>query len=367
MIRRISTRSRAAMLAGATGYGLMTKTMTAQDGTPRASPVASPVAGSDLPIKQIAQLTGPEPGINDTYEKWGVFGTDLGSSFMYKDEIVIVFGDTFGYNNSSWRSNVIGFSTDDDPSDGITLDRFILDETSGLAREVLDSKKVDFDEITVIPTYGVAVGERMILHYMSVSHWGEPGHWELGHSGLAWSDDGGETWTKDEAAVWPGDSNFGQVAIEEYEGHLYVFGIPGGRYGGMQLARVVPENILDLTTYEYWDGLAWGPDIAAAATLIEAPVGELSVRWNSYYNTWILMTLADPYGEIQLFVADELTGPWEGPRVAARGSEFPALYAPFMYPKWNDGPDIYFSMSLFGPYQVFLMKTSIPDLAPANG
>jgi hypothetical protein len=36
-----------------------------------------------------------------------------------------------------------------------------------------------------------------------------------------------------------------------------------------------------------------------------------------------------------------------------------------MYPKWNDGPDIYFNMSMFGPYEVFLMKTSIPDLDPA--
>jgi hypothetical protein len=155
------------------------------------------------------------------------------------------------------------------------------------------------------------------------------------------------------------------VAIEEYEGHLYFFGIHGGRYGGMQLGRVTQESILDLTTYEYWDGSVWGADIAAAATLIESPVGELSVRWNSYYNKWVLMTLADPYGEIQVFVADALTGPWEGPRVAARGSEFPQLYGPFMYPKWNDGPDIYFNMSMFGPYEVFLMKTAIPDLDPA--
>jgi hypothetical protein len=282
---------------------------------------------------------------------------------MFKDEMYIVFGDTFGYNNTSWRSNVIAVSTDDDPSDGITFDRMIEDPNSGLARELLDAEN---GAITTIPTYGVAVGDRMYLHYMSVIFWGEPGHWDMDESGLAWSDDAGQTWTRDSQVTWPGESNFGQVAIEEYEGHLYFFGIPGGRYGGMQLARVVPETILDSTAYEYWDGSAWGADISAAATLIEAPVGELSVRWNSYYNTWLLMTLADPIGEIQIWVADELTGPWEGPRVAARGSEFPALYAPYLFPKWNDGPDIYFNMSQFGPYEVFLMKTSIPDLDP-NG
>lgn len=46
----------------------------------------------------------------------------------------------------------------------------------------------------------------------------------------------------------------------------------------------------------------------------------------------------------------------------ATGQEFPSLYAPYQFPKWNDGPDIYFTMSMFGPYQVYLMKTQI--LAP---
>jgi hypothetical protein len=342
-------------IGGAAGAVTLGK-VAAQMATPHASPIAS----GDLPVEQIAQLTGNE-GINDTFETWGVWGTDLGSSFMYKGEIVIVFGDTFGYNNSSWRSNVIAFSTDDDPTDGITFDRMIEDEATGNAKELLDAEN---GAVTTIPTYGVAVGDRMYLHYMSVIHWGDPGKWDLDESGLAWSDDGGTTWIRDGSATWPGDSNFGQVAIEEHEGHLYVFGIPGGRYGGMQLGRAVPETFADLTTWEYWDGSAWQTDIARAATLIEAPVGELSVRWNAYYRKWILMTLADPYGEIQVWVADKLTGPWEGPRVAARGLDFPSLYAPYMYPKWNDGPDIYFNMSMFGPYQVYLMKTSIPELDP---
>jgi hypothetical protein len=359
MIERISTRARLAAIAAAMGYGVTERTGSAQESTPDASPAASPVAHADLPLEQIAQLTGDLPGINDTYAKWGVYGTDLGSTFMYKDEMYIVFGDTFGPNNTMWRSNVIAISTDDDPSDGITFDRMIEEPATGLAKELLDAEN---GAVTTIPTYGVAVGDRMFLHYMSVIFWGAPGHWDLDESGLAWSDDAGETWHRDGQVTWPGDSNFGQVAIEEYEGHLYFFGIPGGRYGGMQLARAVLEDILDPAAYEYWDGAAWGADISAAATPIEAPVGELSVRWNSWYKKWLLLTLADPLGEIQVWLADELTGPWEGPRVAVRSTEYPALYAPYLFPKWNDGPDIYFNMSLFGPYQVYLMKTSIPDL-----
>lgn len=211
------------------------------------------MTSADLPTEQVAMLTGPGPSLYNTWDHWEVYGTDLGSSFMFKDEMYIVFGDTFAQYNQDWRSNVAAVTTDDDPSDGITFDRMITDR-EGHAKELLPSKKIDHVEMTVIPTYGIAVGDRMFLHYMSVKHWGLPGHWELGHSGCAYSDDAGETWTKDPDATWPGNSNFGQVTLEEHEGHIYIWGIPGGRYGGVQMARIVPENILQIHDYEL-DGL----------------------------------------------------------------------------------------------------------------
>lgn len=324
-----------------------------------ATPQATPEAG-DLHTETVAQLTGADPSINDTVSDWMVHGTDLGSSFLHKDETVLVFGDTFGSNGGFWRSNVLGFSTDDDPSDGVTIDRMITD-ANGHAREILPSRKVDFDEMTVIPTYGISLGDRMVLHYMSVSHWGEPGHWDLGKSGLAFSDDDGETWTYDTDAIWPGDSNFSQVAMEEFEGYIYIWGIPGGRYGGVQLARVASENLLDLKVWEYWSDGSWVQEIKRAEQIIPPNVGELSVRWNSYYEKWIMMYLNDPQGLIELRTAEEITGPWSDPMIAARATDYPALYAPYMYPLWNDGPDIYFNMSLFGPYQVFLLKTRLPE------
>ena len=360
MHRRLSMRHRLAATAALMTLG--SSNTAAQSATPLATPGATPVA-PDLPIEQVAQLTGLPPSINDTATHWAVDGTDLGSSFLFHDELRIVFGDTFGPNKTDWRSNVIAISTDDDPSDGITFDRMITDR-DGHAKELLAAKRLDFDEITVIPTYGIAVADRMFLHYMSVEHWGAPGHWDLGASGFAYSDDAGETWTKDPEAMWPGDSNFCQVALQEHDGHIYVFGIPGGRYGGVQLARVAPESLLKLNQYAYWTGSAWSDDPASAATIIPPNVGELSVRWNSHYQRWIMMYLNDPAGLIELRTAESITGPWSDPSIAVRATEYPALYAPFMYPKWNDGPDIWFNMSLFGPYQVFLMKTRLPDVIP---
>jgi len=328
--------------------------------SPGASPVITPAARTLLPVEMVGPLTGPgAPAVNDTAAMGGVWGTDLGSTFMAGDEMIMVFGDTFGEYKADWRSNTAAVITDDDPSDGLTFDRMITDVPNH-AKELLSSKKIDGDEITVIPTYGVAVGDRLFLHYMSVSHWGEPGHWDLGHSGWAWSDDAGQTWTKDPDATWSGDSNFGQVTIEAYAGHLYIFGIPGGRFGGVHLARVAPECLLRIDTYEYWDGAAWVTgNSSAAATIVPLTVGELSVRWNSYYRRWVMMYLDETTYAIVLRTAPDLIGPWGEPATVATGAEFPALYAPYQFPKWNDRPDIYFAMSMFGPYQVYLMRTRL--------
>jgi len=364
--RRSVIGGAAAMAAGFAGEGVLSNATHVQDASPMATPIASPdatpVSGADLPLEQIAILTGSDPAaVNQTGKEYGVDGTDLGSSFLFRDQTYIVFGDTFDVAKSDWRSNVLAISSDDDPSDGITFDRMIEDRP-GHAKELLRAKRLEGEEVTVIPTYGVAVGDRLFLHYMSVSHWGEPGHWDLGSAGWAYSDDAGETWTKDPTAVFSSDTNWGQVAIEEHDGFLYLFGIPGGRYGDLKLARVAPADLLRLDRYSYWDGSGWVADEASAAAIVAGPVGELSVRWNSYYKRWLMMYLIDNEGLIVLRTAESLSGPWGEARVVVRSTDFPSLYAPFMYPTWNDGPEIYFNMSLFGPYNVYLMRTSIPDL-----
>jgi Domain of unknown function (DUF4185) len=313
----------------------------------------------------IAQLTG-ERSMNKTGTNFGVDGTDLGHTFLYDGKIYMVFGDTFGVVKSDWRSNVAAVISDDDPSDGLTFDRMIED-APGHAKELLASKKLDGDEITVIPTYGIAVGDRMYLHYMSVNRWGEPGHWDLNSSGLAYSDDRGETWTKDPAAVWPGDSNFGQVAITQVENYVYFFGIPGGRYGGVKLARIDQDQLLEVDSYEYWDGTAWKRgDDEAGKLILPAPVGELSVRWNSNYQKWIMTYLNETTFGAVLRTADCLTGPWTDEEIIASSDIYPQLYAPYLLPRWNDGPEIYFTMSQFGPYNVYLLETKLDNVAPST-
>ena len=140
-------------------------------------------------VTQVAQLTGPD-SLNKT-DRFVVAGQDLGSMFETDGKTWFVFGDTFGQRDEGMTGGggdrvAIQHdgldSTDTDPSDGITFDGYIVDET-GWAKELLPAKKVDNVEMTVIPTYGFAANGAMYLDYMSVRHWGEPGEWETNYSG----------------------------------------------------------------------------------------------------------------------------------------------------------------------------------------
>ena len=311
-------------------------------------------------LTRVAQVTGPG-SLNDTARRWDVYGTDLGHMLWYEGSLYMVFGDTLGAGGGDWRSNTMARIAAPVPSTGLPFASMITGP-GGSAAELLPSKKVDGVEQTVIPTYGIAVGPRMYLHYMSVRHWTSPGQWSINYSGLAWSDDGGHTWVKDPGVRWPAGSNFGQVAMVQQRGTVYLLGIPAGRFGGVQLARVNQADLLTMSDYRYWAGGTWSADPGAAATVVPAPVGELSVRWSAYLGRWLMMYLDESRAAIVLRTAPQLTGPWSGEQVVATAARYPELYAPYLVPV-ETGRDVYFTMSQYGPYEVYLMRAR---LAPAR-
>ena len=313
-------------------------------------------------VEFVAWVTGPDSS-NQTDTHYDVDGTDLGSMFAQDDTLYIALGDTFGCcrpagggaGGENWRSNVLAYTTDRDLEDGITFDGMIT-APNGDARQVLQKQPED---VTVIPTYGIAVGDRLYLHYMAVGHWGDPGEWTLNRSGWAYSDDKGQTWTQPEDAIWDGDTQFGQAALVEHEGYVYAFGIHGGRFGGVALARVPSDDVLDMSAYTYWDGSDWVSDLEAAAEIASAPVGELSVAWNSYLNRWIMTYLNEFRRAIVIREASELTGEWSEPLEVVSGDDYPSLYGAYLHPWASDGEVIYFNMSQWGPYNVRLMRARL--------
>jgi hypothetical protein len=353
-----------------------------------AAAVASAAHAAVTPTstRLISKVTGPGP-LNFTDLRWRVAGTDLGSMFEYQGQIRMVFGDTFGSPNgigpaplSRWRSNTMAVVSNlSDPRVGPLFARMITNPSAPLvAKELLSSRKQNcanatgFCELTVIPNDGFAVGSRMYLHYMSIRRFDYPvpGDYDTNYSGLAYSNDGGQNWTKDPHVTWSADSGLGIVAATQTAGYVYLFGIPSGRLGSVRLARVPAGSVLDNTAYRYWDGTGWAPVEAAAAVVVGGPAGELSVQWNSYFGKWLMMYLRPgPRFDIVLRSADCLTGPWSAPVPVVTSDQYPTLYAPMLPPRWNDGPAAYFAMSIFTPYNVFWMRSALsgphrPGLTP---
>lgn len=323
-------------------------------------------------VTEIAQLTGPG-AINDT-EPVAVAGTDLGSMTTIGDKTFFFFGDTFGTRDPNsiggqgdfWRSNVSAWTTDDDPSDGITFDGWVTDSL-GLAVALIEGDHRGNNagaEVTKIPTHGFVVEETIYVSYMSVRHWGEPGAWDANFSALIRSTDLGQTWEPVENVQWPGESNFIQwAALEVMDAsrkYIYIWAIPAGRFGGVALMRV-PATVSAVESqdaYEYFAGTQgeaprWSSNMADAELVIPPTIGEMSVIWSTYLERWIMT-----YSDIgNAYIREGITpwGPWGQPIEMISRKDYPGLYSPYMEPRYvsDEGRRIYFTLSLWGPYNVF--------------
>ncbi|NUO36237.1 MAG: DUF4185 domain-containing protein [Dermatophilaceae bacterium] len=337
------------------------------DAKPGAAFVLEGVEG----LTKVAQLTGHD-SMNRTADV-EVVGQDLGSMFDADGRTWFVFGDTFGARaadqfgggGTEWRSNALAWTTDTDPTDGITFGGYVLDDR-GRAKELIPGKKVDDDEMTVIPTYGFAANGAMYLAYMSVRHWGDPGEWETNYAGLARSTDQGQTWTPLASPRWGGTSNFVQVSVTNLDGVLYFWGVTHGRFGGVALMRVAEADVERQDAYEYLTAVedgepVWGSDPAKAHQVIEGTVGELSVMWSDYLHRWV-MTCTDG-AEESAVIREGLTpwGPWGDPKPLVTQADLPGLYSPYLHPRYvtNGGRTVYFTISQWGPYNVFWYRADL--------
>ena len=326
----------------------------------------------------VSEIAGSMSGFGGKATQYDVCSTDLGSMFSWNSKTYLVFGDTFGCagypyspSNTNWRSNTMAITTDTTPSDGLSIDSMIVGPNNK-AKELFPKAA---GSITVIPTYGVSVGNMGYLFYMEVGNWGNPGEWTCQYSSIATSTDGGQTWAKQNDIIKWNPGNFNQVAIVKVDSYLYIFGVPCGRFGSVKLMRVNQNDILDKTKYQYFAGLdgsyqpVWASDESSAATIASSPVGELSVRWNEWLGRYIMTYLDESKAAIVIREATNLWGQWSEPIIVTTSQKYPALYGAFMLEGYeeNDGETIYFTMStapstkfsneLF--YQIYWMKTTL--------
>lgn len=329
-------------------------------------------------VDRIARLTGTPmtgetfPSPNHTSLDWNVGGTDLGIIWeMNPGQYGIFFGDTFdrnfkpnisnpGPNGGNWRSNVLAFSSDTDLEDGFVIDDMVTD-ARGDAREIMYSAKEGSD-VTSIPTAAIRANGIDYVHYFNMRDWDT---WTTNYSGMYRSTDNGQTWEKREEVTFSSNSPFGQAGYFKKDGYVYMIGTETGRNSQAYLARFLESDIENRNQYEYWVGMSnqWVKgDEGNATVIIDDKVGELSFIYNEKLEKWIIAYFNGDRYNITMRTAEEITGPWSEPYELASGWEYAQLYGSYFHPLSVHGEELYFTMSMWLPYNVFLMKVTMADM-----
>lgn len=337
------------------------------------------IAGSTRKVARVTGVSLPGetiPNPNNTSENYSLRATDLGimwdaTTDPAKKKIMIAFGDSYddgwcgsggGGDPAGWRGSLLAISENSDVENGLKITRMITEEENPTyAKEIIHSEHdvSGNGDHTAIPTAGITVGNRHFIHYMQVRKWGEPGRWDTNFSEIAFSDDEGQNWVKS-GVKWSAESKFAQAAYVKADGFVYMLGTPSGRMESAYIARVQEQSILDKNQYEYWDGSEWKIDKEEAATpVIEAPVSELSVAYNSFYKKWIMVYLNEHRSAIVMRSSSSLTDSWSDEVVLMTSQDYPGLYGGFIHPWTNTGSDLYYLTSEWGPYNVFLMHSTL--------
>jgi hypothetical protein len=338
--------------------------------------VASPALAQEFTVTStlVKPLTGP--GAPTEMQKPDICGTDLGTMAEVGGTIVLAFGDTFGWQGDwctkfgpNLRSNVIGFTTDKDPSDGVVIENWLTgDDGRAIAAAEGQHMPAFSGEQTRIPTAMVAVGDTLYMHYMSVHGFTMDGAWLCNWSRFIASKDGGKTWDKGVTDFGDFQSSFNMLALSAQSGtgnedgkYVYAVGTPCGRSNGARVGRVEAEKLQQTAAWEYWDGAAWSKERAQAAEVIKPGVGEGSLVWNAGIKRWMFATLNALSLALEIRFAERPEGPWSEPAVLARGSDYEQPYGAYMTPSWiaEDGLTFYYVMSQFGLYNTYVMKAEL--------
>ncbi len=372
-----------------------------------AEPVLRYVPGSSIKVEQ---LLGEEdkqlhqPTLSQTATRYGIEGTDLGSSFEYAGRVFFLFGDTVG--RLSRALDTIGTTDATDPESGVRLD-FLKAGSGYLTIEPPGISMGPFE----VPVAGISLGWQA---YVIVS---------TNHSEVRSTDRSVLTKFTPPANFQPlrtisqlPNGHFVKMALHIEPGTIA--GLPpGGPFilvwgtgayrGSDAYLSVVPVAAFETGKgTRYFAGLSagstpiWSEEESDARAIVQnGTMGDLSVTWCKDLGLW-LMTYdsRDPAPRGVLFSYSQSPwGPWSEPQiifnavrdgavgkfihnpqavpndglagpVIGRGQANPqavhgGAYAPYVVERWTklQGSEIaiYYVLSTWNPYVVVLMKSRL--------
>jgi uncharacterized protein DUF4185 len=338
--------------------------------------------------KRVCQLTGDvdratgKPTLNQTDKNFGIWGTDLGSSFEHKGKLYFLFGDTIGRPGDR---DVLAWTESHDPSH-IQLHFFLAPDRKWLPLTVPGISQGAFE----VPSAGISLEDKMYV----VCTTGHSEKKKMGRSVLARSDDDGKTFKKLHQLS---HDKFINVSFWKTEKWLYVFGSGDYRKSNVFLARVPPNQIEDQSKMEFFSGgdkePNWSPKESDALPLFDQPqVGEFSVRFLPPVKQYVMLYNAEKPRGINMRSAPTPWGPWSKETVIfdpwkdggygqfmhisskfkekhdalsdpKREEEWGGEYGPYIINRFTRAADgncrIFYTMSTWNPYQVMIMQTDL--------
>ncbi len=371
--------------------------------------------------RKIVQLTGefdregwggpdssqpPRYAHNHTESRFGIRGTDLGASFVHKERIYFLFGDTWRtpYQKEEVNLDSIAFCTDSNPDDGLDLTFY---KQPPLIRTGNISQR-EFE----VPLDGLSFGGSMFV-FFSTGHYKVADYDLMGRSIVALSDNDGYDFdylydfSREKFINVSLDTVDGAtIGLRDYQRTLLIWGSGRYRSSDVYLAAIPLEEIASQRYRRYYAGQhdqhpIWSWNEEDAIPLFCAGcVGELSVRWNQFLERWIILYNSDNPACTVMRFATQPWGNWSDPFMVFNPDKG---YGLFMHAPWKDasqhdyvydnmfgsdndfpwreqvpggpyGPyqiaplargeqgiftQIYFTMSTWNPYQVMLMTTII--------
>lgn len=302
---------------------------------------------------------------------------DLGISFNHNQQLYILTGDTG--TGDTFAPNAMAYSNDTDASD--CLDFNWSTKPNGAPQNFFPF----IDPDSTVPGGAISHNGTMYVFMMDVLRWDDP---VMARSLLIKSDDDGKNFS----LVWKDerDSKFINISpvLAEHPSipnQQVVYLIASGKYreSPVYLAYAEVEDIEDKSKYHYYTGLENGlpqwsnQENRAVPVVNKVKVGELSVQWNSYLNQWLLAFFDYNSKNMYFRTADNLWGEWSGPKLVISGSvkydwygtrtnrlgqeiDWSKPYAPYLLPdEYNQDEKVYYIMSLWVPYSIFLMETDL--------
>ncbi len=363
---------------------------------------------------KICQLTGDldrqtgQPTGNLTQTRYGIFGTDLGFSFLHDGRTWFLFGDTVGVHGG----DSIAYTQDTNPKDCLDLTfvtgadgRYLPPTVPGITLGAFE-----------VPAGGFSANGAMYVFFTT-------DHSEanvMGRSVLARSDDGAHTFTKLYDVSTDKFINIVPVIVDnasipglpESTGQgLLAFGSGTYRRSDPYLAYVPLGSVEQRSAWLFYAGLdpvtgapIWSADESAAVALFDHRcVGEFSVSWMADLGKWVMFYNCILPRGINMRSADAPWGPWSDGEVIfqpwddggycnfmhvsysdrncdsvqdpGRDNEYAGEYGPYIipslattHPSTGSGQagvtTVYFMLSTWNPYAVMLMKTDL-RLEPA--